>query len=159
MTKILTVIINSSHNEVNCQKYEEDSAPEKRTGVLSPPKPESAPVVAPLTIEDKISMDTSKQRNNGTDDASMIVNLDDTQSELMEGDIESSDNQLNNSNHSTKSSRKVTNDNNNSSDSKSDSKTDNKDNEEPNNSTKDSNKNCDKDSTKSKRFVILESNE
>ena len=51
----------------------------------SPPKPETVPVPVPLTVEDTVSLDTSCQRKPGTDDASMVVNIDDTQSEL-EGD-------------------------------------------------------------------------
>lgn len=152
MTK--TVIIDSSLNEVNCQKYAEEPTCQQRTGLLSPPKPESAPVVAPLTIEDKIAMDTSKQRNTGTDDTSLIVNLDDTQNELLDGDTDSSNNPINTSD--TKPNRKSINENNNCSDPKSDSNSENKDNEESNSSAKDLIKTSDKESAKSKRFVTLE---
>lgn len=143
-----TVNIKSAQNEVNPQKYTEDSAPEQMKGMLSPPKPETAPVVAPLTLEDKISMDTSKLRNTGTDDASMIVNLDDTQSDIMDTDNDQSLN-ANDSNDS-KSNRKMNNENN-CIDSNTDSTIDNKN--SSNEETKDMNKISEKDSSKAKRFV------
>ena len=125
--------------------------------MLSPPKPETAPVVAPLTIEDKISMDTSKLRNSGTDEesmASMIVNLDDTNTDLLDADV---DNSLDaTESNENKTNRKSNNEN--SSDSKSVSANENKNscNEEINPSPKDMNKISEKDSSKSKRFVIIE---
>ncbi|KAI1280423.1 SAFB-like transcription modulator [Halotydeus destructor] len=51
-------------------------------GTASPPKPESVPVLAPLTVADTIALDTSSQRKIGTDEMSMVVNVDDTRSEL-----------------------------------------------------------------------------
>lgn len=56
---------------------------------MSPPEPESAPVLAPLTVDDMISMDTSRAHKVPTDDVSLIVNVDDTQSEL-DGDLDTS---------------------------------------------------------------------
>lgn len=61
---------------------------ENGSGIASPPKPENAPVVAPLTIDDMLAMDTSSARK-AEDDVSMIVNVDDTQSEL-DGDMDTS---------------------------------------------------------------------
>ncbi|XP_013778322.1 SAFB-like transcription modulator isoform X2 [Limulus polyphemus] len=51
---------------------------------FSPPKPESAPVVAPLTVEDVINLHSPDQKPS---DASLIVNVDDMQSDL-DGDLE-----------------------------------------------------------------------
>ncbi|XP_035232703.1 SAFB-like transcription modulator [Stegodyphus dumicola] len=48
---------------------------------LSPPKPETAPVVAPLTVEDVIKLDTSSIIK-ASDNDSLIVNPDDTQSDI-----------------------------------------------------------------------------
>ncbi|GFT54476.1 scaffold attachment factor B2 [Nephila pilipes] len=48
---------------------------------LSPPKPETAPVVAPLTVEDVIKLDTSV-KIKASDNDSLIVNPDDTQSDM-----------------------------------------------------------------------------
>lgn len=48
---------------------------------LSPPKPETAPVVVPLTVEDVIKLDTSI-RIKASDNDSLIVNPDDTQSDM-----------------------------------------------------------------------------
>lgn len=66
---------------------EEKSAPEKHDKRAvenggSPPKPESVPVAAPLTVDDTVALDTSCQRKAEADDLSMVVNVDDTQSEL-----------------------------------------------------------------------------
>lgn len=62
---------------------------ENGSGIPSPPKPENAPVVAPLTIDDMLSLDTSLIRKAGEDDVSMIVDVDDTQSEL-DNDLDAS---------------------------------------------------------------------
>ncbi|KAF8764165.1 SAFB-like transcription modulator [Argiope bruennichi] len=48
---------------------------------LSPPKPETAPVVVPLTVEDVIKLDTSI-KIKASDNDSLIVNPDDTQSDM-----------------------------------------------------------------------------
>lgn len=155
---ILTVKSISSQNEVNSQKYNEDKSSEKLTASLSPPKPETAPVIAPLTIEDKISMDTSNLRNSETDDTSLIVNLDDTQSDLMDSELEVSNTSTENNpkNIDLKSNRKTNNnESNNSLDSMNESPNENKTsiNEELN---KDLHKLSEKDSSKSKRFVNIE---
>ena len=120
----------------------------------SPPKPETAPVVAPLTIEDKISMDTSKLRNSGTDDASMIVNLDDTNPDLLDTDNDCSLNASDSNDNKTN--RKSNSENNSDSMSVSVDENKNSSNEEINPSSKDMNKISEKDSSKSKRFVIIE---
>ncbi|GIX98313.1 scaffold attachment factor B1 [Caerostris darwini] len=48
---------------------------------LSPPKPENAPVIVPLTVEDVIKLDTSVIIK-ASDNDSLIVNPDDTQSDI-----------------------------------------------------------------------------
>ncbi|XP_015925211.2 SAFB-like transcription modulator [Parasteatoda tepidariorum] len=50
-------------------------------GRLSPPKPETSPVIAPLTVEDVIKLDTSS-KIKASDNDSLIVNPDDTQSDM-----------------------------------------------------------------------------
>jgi hypothetical protein len=178
LVTILTVIINSSRNEVNSKTLTEDQVGEDRGVMLSsPPKPETAPVIVPLTIEDTINMDTSKLKKCASDDTSLIVNIDDTQSDVLDADLDASnistsasvDNELNsqeNSTHSKSTNRKTNNEVNNCTESKNLSGNENNLNistntEGANNSN--SSKECNKDSenkdssTKSKRFVDNES--
>lgn len=60
----------------------------------SPPKPESAPVVAPFNVNDTINLDTSCALKSN-DNASLIVHVDDTQSDL-DGDLDTSAGDLTN---------------------------------------------------------------
>ncbi|CAG2102716.1 unnamed protein product [Medioppia subpectinata] len=138
----------------------QESTPEQKPSMMSPPRPETAPVVAPLTIEDKIAMDSLKQKNASTDDTSLIVNLDDTQSDLMDADLDVTNNSDNNESKDVtqnKSIRKSINESNNSSDSKSESN-ENKasSNEDMNKSSKDSNKIT--ESSKSKSSNVQKDN-
>ncbi|XP_054707120.1 scaffold attachment factor B2-like [Uloborus diversus] len=48
---------------------------------LSPPKPETSPVIAPLTVEDVIKLDVSS-KFRATDNDSLIVHPDETQSDI-----------------------------------------------------------------------------
>ncbi|CAM1323821.1 Uncharacterised protein PB.7786, partial [Pycnogonum litorale] len=57
----------------------ENEAPKE--GEASPPRPETAPVVVPLTVEDTIKLDTS-QVPRPDDNVSLIVHVDDTQNDL-----------------------------------------------------------------------------
>ncbi|XP_054161958.1 SAFB-like transcription modulator isoform X2 [Oppia nitens] len=113
------VNMKATNNEVNSKNFNEDSAPEQTASMMSPPRPETAPVLMPLTIEDKISMDTSKLKTTATDDTSLIVNIDDTQSDLMDNDLEDDTSLRNTSKDSTdtKSVRKSLNESTNSQDS------------------------------------------
>jgi hypothetical protein len=173
LVTILTVIISSSRNEVNSKTLTEDG---EDMGVMlsSPPKPETAPVVVPLTIEDTINMDTSKQKKSASDDTSLIVNIDDTQSDVLDADLDVSnistsasvENELNSQENNTESkstNRKTNNEVNNSTESKNLSGNENNLNISTNTEGTNNSKECNKDSenkdssTKSKRFVDNES--
>ncbi|CAG2168410.1 unnamed protein product [Oppiella nova] len=137
--------------------YSEDSAPEQKPSLLSPPRPETAAVMVSLTSDDKISMDASKLKSTTTDDTSLVVHLDDTHSD-MDGDPEGANSSDINDSRDTnekKSIRKSINESN--SDSKSESNENKNSTEELNNSSKDSNKLSEKDSSKSKslRYVMI----
>lgn len=58
----------------------EDNSKEAVDAQLSPPKPETAPVVAPLTVEDVLKLDSSKV--TPCDNESLIVNPDENQSDI-----------------------------------------------------------------------------
>ncbi|CAG2168409.1 unnamed protein product, partial [Oppiella nova] len=154
------VNMKTSQNEVKCKNYSEDSAPEQKPSLLSPPRPETAAVVVSLTSDDKISMDASKLKSTTTDDSSLIVHLDDTHSD-MDGDLEGANScDINDSRDTNekKSIRKSINESNNSSDSKSESNENKNSTEELNNSSKDSNKLSEKESSKSKRVLNIKCN-
>lgn len=65
-------------NNAQCNGSEEEDS---KSSAVTPPEPENVPVFAPLTVEDVIKMDTST-KNKPSDNDSMIVNPDETQSEM-----------------------------------------------------------------------------
>lgn len=136
----------------------------------SPPKPETAPVIAPLTVDDMIKLGTSLDRKAGPDDVSLIVHVDDTQSEI-DADLEISgvstdeikkENENSNNEQNDNSSVKEKDKNDGDAKSESEGKQDtNKENESSGkevsaSNNKDASKEGDtKSSLKSKRFVLL----
>lgn len=66
--------------QCNGDEAEDNSKEEAVDAQLSPPKPETAPVVAPLTVEDVLKLDSSKV--TPCDNESLIVNPDENQSDI-----------------------------------------------------------------------------
>lgn len=54
----------------------------KPNGVRTSPNPGDAPVISPLTVDDMINIAAARRPTARTDDVSLIVHVDDTQSEL-----------------------------------------------------------------------------
>lgn len=74
--------ISEAQKNAQCNGSEEDvDKTAAENARLSPPKPENVPVFAPLTVEDVFEMDTST-KNKPSDNDSLIVNPDETQSEM-----------------------------------------------------------------------------
>lgn len=70
-----------AQKDVQCNGDEaQDNSKESVEAQLSPPKPETAPVIAPLTVEDVLKLDSSKVKP--CDNESLIVNPDETQSDV-----------------------------------------------------------------------------
>ncbi|GIY16679.1 scaffold attachment factor B1 [Caerostris extrusa] len=71
-------------NNLQCNGSDSEDASGRSSSInsrLSPPKPENAPVIVPLTVEDVIKLDTSVIIK-ASDNDSLIVNPDDTQSDM-----------------------------------------------------------------------------
>lgn len=70
-----------AQKDVQCNGDEaQDNSKDAVDAQLSPPKPETAPVVAPLTVEDVLKLDSSKV--TPCDNESLIVNPDENQSDV-----------------------------------------------------------------------------
>ncbi|XP_013782598.1 SAFB-like transcription modulator isoform X1 [Limulus polyphemus] len=76
--------IQQTNNKWDSTKDNSEEVAVEQASALSSPKPESAPVVAPLTVEDVLSMHSPDQKPS---DSSLIVNIDDMQSDL-DADLE-----------------------------------------------------------------------
>lgn len=54
----------------------------EENGVRTSPNPGDAPVISPLTVDDMMNIAAARRPTTRTDDVSLIVHVDDTQSEL-----------------------------------------------------------------------------
>ena len=63
----------------------DDDQEHKNGNASSPPRPENAPVVNPFTSRDTISMGASRTNNAPSDNSSMLVHMDETESVATQG--------------------------------------------------------------------------
>merc|ERR1712223_1849489 len=66
----------------------DDDQEHKNGNASSPPRPENAPVVNPFTSRDTISMGASRTNNAPSDNSSMLVHMDETESVATQGSAE-----------------------------------------------------------------------
>lgn len=80
MCKLIYVLMIVAEEKDGDKKKENGTTEEN--GIRISPNPGDAPVISPLTVDDMMNIAAARRPTAPTDDVSLIVHVDDTQSEL-----------------------------------------------------------------------------
>ena len=84
----INLMIGEDEENLMYDDEQETKETNKNGNASSPPRPENAPVVNPFTSRDTISMGASRTNNAPSDNSSMLVHIDETESVATQGSTE-----------------------------------------------------------------------